>query len=275
MKKYLIILTVCFLGILPLSAHAALTTNVVSYWKLDGNSNDASSTNNGTDHTISYNTTYGKINQGALFDGSSSYIQTADAYEYSGLSTMTITAWVKLTDAGNDVIFTKGTYVSSLYHWSYLFAVDGGYDSLTIYPYDGDGTTVIFADNTKLVNDGNWHFVAVSFQGSTAVNFYVDGINVKTLTTSVPANSAVNTYTGSIGSDNNSQFAKSYYKGDIDEVGLWSRVLSGAEITQLYNAGCGLQYTFGGATCGGSSNPSLLKINQGTLKINSGNLYVK
>jgi len=269
MKKYLTILTICFLGILPLSAHAALTTNVISYWKLDGNSNDASSTNNGTDHTISYNTTYGKINQGALFNGSSSYIQTADAYEYSGLSTMTITAWVKLTDAGNDIIFDKGTYATN-YHWSYLFNINGGYDFLTIYPTDGSGTSVSFADNTKLVNDGNWHFVAVSFQGSTAVNFYVDGINVKTLTTSVPANSAVNTYTGSIGSDNNSQFAKSYFNGDIDEVGIWSRVLSGAEIKQLYNASCGLQYTFGGAVCSTATSLSV----QGTLNV-QGKLQVQ
>jgi hypothetical protein len=32
--------------------------------------------------------------------------------------------------------------------------------------------------------------------------------------------------------------------GDIDEVGIWSRVLTSTEVTQLYNGGAGLQYPF-------------------------------
>ena len=32
--------------------------------------------------------------------------------------------------------------------------------------------------------------------------------------------------------------------GSIDEAGIWSRALSGTEITELYNAGAGITYPF-------------------------------
>ena len=37
----------------------------------------------------------------------------------------------------------------------------------------------------------------------------------------------------------------SYWDGRIDELGVWGRVLSPAEISELYNAGAGLAYPFG------------------------------
>lgn len=38
--------------------------------------------------------------------------------------------------------------------------------------------------------------------------------------------------------------AEEPFDGRIDEVGFWKRVLTGAEITQLYNSGSGLAYPF-------------------------------
>jgi len=36
-----------------------------------------------------------------------------------------------------------------------------------------------------------------------------------------------------------------YFDGILDEVGLWSRAITGAEVTTLYNGGAGLTYPFG------------------------------
>jgi len=44
-----------------------------------------------------------------------------------------------------------------------------------------------------------------------------------------------------IGSIENS----SYWSGLIDEIGIWSRVLTADEITALYNEGTGITYPFG------------------------------
>ena len=38
--------------------------NLVSYYKLEGNSNDSKGSNNGTDTSVDYGTAYGKFGQG-------------------------------------------------------------------------------------------------------------------------------------------------------------------------------------------------------------------
>ena len=45
----------------------------------------------------------------------------------------------------------------------------------------------------------------------------------------------------------------SEFDGLIDECGIWSRVLTAGEITDLYNSGAGLPYDAGGGGGGGST----------------------
>ena len=80
----------------------ALTDNLVSYWKLDGNSNDSVGSNNGSDTNITYGTSYGKINQGALFNGTSSKILTNYQPTYADT---TIAGWIKTTMTGRGQFF--------------------------------------------------------------------------------------------------------------------------------------------------------------------------
>lgn len=58
----------------------ALTDNLISYYKLDSNSNDSVGTNNGTDTSVSY--VAGKIGNAASFNGSTSTIlaNTSDIF---------------------------------------------------------------------------------------------------------------------------------------------------------------------------------------------------
>jgi len=39
-----------------------------------------------------------------------------------------------------------------------------------------------------------------------------------------------------------------FFDGMIDEVGVWSRLLTSDEVTTLYNAGAGLSYPFSSGT---------------------------
>src|SRR4051812_13528905 len=66
----------------------SLLTNLVSYYRLDGNSNDAVGANNGSDTNISYSAGNGKINNGAGFNGTSSRIAigTSLTANYTGLT---------------------------------------------------------------------------------------------------------------------------------------------------------------------------------------------
>lgn len=50
-----------------------------------------------------------------------------------------------------------------------------------------------------------------------------------------------------------------HFSGAIDEAGIWSRALSSAEISELYNAGAGRSYSYIQST-GGSNAERLVRI---------------
>jgi len=72
--------------------------NCISYWRFEGNSNDTKGAHNGTDTNITYGTEYGRFNQGALFNGSTSKIVTANNSGISGNAVFSFSIWVKPTD---------------------------------------------------------------------------------------------------------------------------------------------------------------------------------
>jgi Concanavalin A-like lectin/glucanases superfamily len=75
-------------------------------------------------------------------------------------------------------------------------------------------------------------------KNGTALAFYVNGSAAGTCTmSSDPAFTSITQY---IGGDTG---GAAFY-GCIDEVGYWNRVLTAAEIAQLYNGGIGLSYPF-------------------------------
>ncbi|MEK7174285.1 MAG: hypothetical protein AAB759_01355, partial [Patescibacteria group bacterium] len=47
-------------------------SNLLNYYRFEGNSNDSKGSNNGTDTNISYSSSYGKFGQGSLFQTASS-----------------------------------------------------------------------------------------------------------------------------------------------------------------------------------------------------------
>ena len=73
----------------------ALTDNLVSYYKLDGNSTDIVGAKNGTDTSITYSIDNGKIVQGAGFNGSSSKIDVSLPLNLN--NNFTINLWMKYT----------------------------------------------------------------------------------------------------------------------------------------------------------------------------------
>ena len=87
---------------------------------------------------------------------------------------------------------------------------------------------------TRNVNDGQWHHVAGVYDG-TNMFLYVDG----TLDVSKPATGSIvqNSYPVCIG--HNAEAPASSFNGLIDEVSLYNRALTAAEIQADHEAGKG------------------------------------
>ena len=101
---------------------------------------------------------------------------------------------------------------------------------------NGDYRTTA-ASETAMINDNLWHHIATVYTGTTGqledVSMYIDGVlvSVADLNTSTPVNTMLSTNKLSIGS--RVGVNTNVYSGLMDEVGIWSRALSPAEIGQL------------------------------------------
>ena len=91
--------------------------------------------------------------------------------------------------------------------------------------------------------DSNWHLCVFDRSGSTA-NMYIDNGSAISSTDAEWAN-PLNTLF-KIGASYNTN--ANPYTGLLDEMGLWTRILTSGERTELYNSGAGITYPFTSAT---------------------------
>ena len=88
-----------------------------------------------------------------------------------------------------------------------------------------------FVTSPSTYNNGQWHHGAVTYDG-TAVKLYVDGVQVRTLsTTSSPETSgALPVRVGA-----NSRAIDKFFTGNLDEALIWNRALTTQEIVDTFN----------------------------------------
>jgi hypothetical protein len=213
----------------------ALTDNLVHYWKMDeasGNIADSVGSNTGTATSLLYGATYGKINGGSGFDGALSKIALT-TFAFDGTN-KTISLWCNIASDCVD----RGTLVYSQNsattpYWEIGVAVSSA--ERRIYYSDHVSGRITYTTDIKSA----WHHVAVTKSGAT-ITVYVDGVS-RASGSGISGNDNAGITVSKIGAN----YADgSKYKGNMDEVGVWSRALSGAEIASLYNSGSGSQYPF-------------------------------
>jgi len=218
--------------------------NLVAYYNFNEGSgstaNDASGNgNNGTINGATYSAmTPFQSGYSLGFNGTSSNVNIGSGSDLNITGPITMSAWIKTSAFGGYYHIIGGYQPSSPYP-GYGFLVGGIPGSTT----DGhlaywSGANGAWVEGHTAVNDGNWHFVAVTETGTSA-QFYIDGVaDGAAVTTSEP-----NSYTGSrtIGEGD----AGYYWNGSLDDVRIYSAALSANAIANLYNNGPG--YAVGAA----------------------------
>jgi len=218
-----------------------ISTGLVAYWKLDANSLDSTSNlHNGTDTAITYAT--GKIGNGASFNGTTSKIIVPDANDLSFTDgtndkPFSISLWMKRPASGNNnVLISKGSHTSAANgEWSFFLV--GGNLYLFLYDKANSNQASRYIPCTEV---NTLIHVGATYDGSKSqlgIKLYKNGASV------TPTN-AGQTYNGMSNKTANvvigNDFAGSFpFSGIQDEIGLWNRVLTDAEMTELYNGGVG------------------------------------
>ena len=208
-----------------------LQTGLVGYWPFCGNANDESGNgNNGTVNGATLTTDrFGNANSAYSFDGVNDLIDVGNpTLLMANPNSYTQSAWVYLTDTPNGV---HSYPIISKRH------DDSGNDWGTpIARYDG--TFWFFADDANY-SGANYAISPIVPQSIWKhLTFIKDGDNYSIYINGVFAVNAVDNHIMN-GSTNNliigAQLAwPEYFKGFIDEVGVWNRALTPTEITQIY-----------------------------------------
>ncbi len=198
-------------------------TGLVSYYKLDGNSNDAHGSNNGTDTSISYSA--GKIGNGANFNGSTSEIVTP--LLTSARDNVTLSCWVKLNSLSqNSIIFGNGNPGSN----GFFLSISNGSGSTGSNLVGFCGGIAFLNTGYSFPSTGVWYHIMM-IRDSGTWRIYLNNSQKGSTWSTTP-----NIPSG------NGMIGDSGFNGSIDEVGIWNRALTSDEITQLYNNGNGLTY---------------------------------
>lgn len=220
----------------------ALITNIAAYYEFN---NGAIITDSAGSFTLTNSngvngTASGIIGFGADFGASN----TNKAFTQTGFTfnayPITIAGWFNPAVVNNDGnIFSLAKLAGPDYYQFKLRASDSH-----IVFRSNNATQAADVDTGITATTSAWFQYAVVINSTVSVDLYVNGSNTNTAAAIFIAAGLNNLSIGALGRTTPLQF----YSGLQDEIGYWTRALSGSEVSQLYNGGVGLQYPFTGTT---------------------------
>jgi hypothetical protein len=196
----------------------------VAQFSFEGNVLDMTGKYNGTEHDISYVPGLGML--AASFNGTDSSITTpAPALDGS----FSIALWVRTTDKGGTDGWSKGHGLidgfTSASGAGFGLWLDGGNVGFRV----GKSETVLTSKTA--INDGGWHHLVATRDSGGKMQLYIDAkldgeVSGPAAGKETPKKLEIGAQNGSVGS---------FYKGTIDQLQIFSYVLSPVDIASLCN----------------------------------------
>jgi hypothetical protein len=234
--------------------NSTLTTSLVSYWEMEETSGtriDSHGVNDLTDNNTVLSAT-GITGNGADFEKTNSeYLSIVDGSQ-TGLditSDISLSCWVKLESQPSDPDAYALAYKWSSLQQSYgfMYVLESSVYKLRFVCYTTcSGANISISKNLSAAFTlGTWYHVAIVFDaaghpsGTGTVEYYVNGVSLGTTTDNSATGMSNCTGTFCIGALTNIQW---FTDGLVDEVGIWSKVLSKSEVRALYGYGAPPNY---------------------------------
>ncbi|MDX1980295.1 MAG: LamG-like jellyroll fold domain-containing protein, partial [Bryobacteraceae bacterium] len=186
----------------------------------------------------------GRVGRALLFT-TQNYAEAANAAEGSiTTSNLTIDAWIRTSTSGTVQTFVDKRVLSPLVR-GYSFFLSNG--SLAFQMADASGASSVcsaaassactnWVSSSANLADGNWHHVAVTVNrtSTTGGTFYVDGQQIGVnFNPTIRQGSLASTALLRIGS----HASGGQYAGEVDELEIFDRDLTAAEIKAIFDAG--------------------------------------
>ena len=206
------------------------TAGLIGYWNFDEDSGSIAHDTSGSGYNATLTGavwTTGKINSGLSFNGSSNYGVTPNIALGNKFS---ISTWV------NPAVTSQGAYVRILetqYYGGMYLGMDASGSKYKFIVNNGAGSSGSCGAAFGCAQGGTvtsgWHLLTATFDGAKAT-LYVDNDVVATETITAPANTNYPLYIARYYGGNGYN-----WNGAMDEVRLYNRALTSAEVSAIYN----------------------------------------
>jgi hypothetical protein len=227
---------------------STLLSAITAYWKFDETSGgtffDSANSNDLTLNQGTYDT--GGIINGCyeMVDLSGSGGLSTNSFSWDYNQPLTFNFWINFTTPGGWIL-SNNMATTARGHEIWI----GGDDKPRFYINNNGGTTAARVIATSAVPDistqyNMWTFTYDGGSDVSGMDILINGssIGLTTEVNNLSTNTTISTAGLLINDKQNAGNEGS--PGLYDEIGIWTRVLSGAEITELYNSGSALQYPF-------------------------------
>jgi sialidase-1 len=231
------------------SSSSPLLTDLAAYWKLDDLTwSDSVGSNNLTNNG---GVTVGTPKLGAgsaeFGSGNQKLSSTSNALDI-GTSDFAISLWLNTTTVdANNVFLSHGVFNEPGYYLQFegsapvgrvKVAFNGGSSGLSL--------AAISPSTPSAYDDGLWHHFVFNFDRDGNLEVYADGSGTPVITDDISdrAGDMSPTQPFLLGGYDTVASTANLYQGKLDEGGIWKRVLTLSEISDLYNSGSGLSYPF-------------------------------
>jgi hypothetical protein len=204
-----------------------LTSGLVGWWPFNGNAKDNTpQSNNGVVNGATLTTDRkGRSNSAYSFSSTGSCITHPAGTTLAITGPLTVSAWFYSNVATNSQYIVRSGLYTDL---DFALAFQGSTQAANFSWYDGAFKQVTTSNNSTPV--GAWVHLAATRDASNLVTIYVNGNAVKTGVATTPTVAAGTFSIGASAGCINQQF-----NGSIDDVRVYNRALSAAEVAALYN----------------------------------------
>ena len=178
---------------------------------------------------------YGKIGQGLSFDGGDDYVSIANEtnFDFERTNSFSISAWVNPSVLRDQKVISKLNALSNYEGWEIQMLSAAGTFRLWFISVCCANALGLTSNTAIPINQ--WSHITMTYNGSSAasgVAFYINGIkDTLTINTDALTTSILNNVAPTIGSRTDQT---DYWQGLIDDVRVYNRALTAAEVRQVY-----------------------------------------